>query len=239
MVQKSASSYTTLRDRLRPALLPVSDISRALTGLSADAAALQLCQCLQEEQTSRLQRERVTLIVMSIALGLWGFLNYQSGCLDSIPLVVFLAGPLMIALSLWLSVRRYGPLRHNALAGLTSVVNEIHERESLEPLCHAAMLLDGKKRRWEQEIEEAIRSAIARLLPRLSADDAALLSDDVRQFLLTAITDNRHDDLTIAALLTLGSAKEEAARPLAESLSASLIERTREAALECLTDLRR
>ena len=239
MMQKSASSYTTLRDRFKPALLPLNDISRALTGLSADTAALQLCQCLQEEQVSRLRRERVTLVVMSIVLGFWVLLNYQSGCLDSVPLVVFLSGPLMIALSLWLSVRRYGPLRHNALAGLTSVVNEIHERESLESLCRAAALLDGGKRRWEQEIEEALRSAIARLLPRLSADDAALLPDDVRQFLLAAITDNRHDDLTVAALLTLGSAKEEAVRPFAESLRASLIERTREAALECLADLRR
>ncbi|WP_309721102.1 hypothetical protein [Armatimonas sp.] len=239
MVQKSISNYAALRDRLKPALLPVTDISRALTGLSADAAALLLCQCLQEEQVSRLRRERVTLIVTSIALGLWVLLNYQSGCLDSIPLGIFLAGSLMIALSLWLSVRRYGPLRHNALAGLTAVVNEIHERESLESLCRAAALLDGKKRRWEQEIEEAIRSAIARLLPRLSADDAALLPDDVRQFLLAAITDNRHDDLTVAALLTLGSAKEEAVRPLAENLRTSLTERTREAALECLTDLRR
>jgi hypothetical protein len=239
MVQKSTSSYTALRDRLKPALLPVTDISRALTGLSADAAALQLCQCLQEEQMSRLRRERVTLIVMSVTLGFWVLLNYQGGFLGMVPLPLFLAGPLMIALAIWLSVRRYGPLRHNALAGLTEVVNEIHERESLGPLCHAAALLDGKKRRWEQEIEEAIRSAIARLLPRLSADDAALLPDDVRQFLLAAITDNRHDDLTVAALLTLGSAKEEAARPLAENLRASLTERTREAALECLVDLRR
>ena len=65
-----------------------------------------------------------------------------------------------------------------------------------------------------------------------------MLPDDVRQFLLTAISDQRHDDLTVAALLILGSAKEEAVRPLAESLRSSLVERVREAALDCLSDLR-
>ena len=238
MVQKSTSIYPALRDKLKPSLLPLSDITRALSGLSPDVAAHHLCECLQEEQQQRQKREKRTLVALTVGLGFWVLVNYQSGCLEAIPLPLFLAGPVLIFLSLWLSVRRYSPLRHNALCGLTEVIQEVHERESLESLCRAAALLNGGKRHWEKETEAALRGTIARLLPRLSADEATLLPDDVRQFLLTAIADQRHDDLTVAALLILGSAKEEAVRPLAESLRSSLVERVREAALDCLSDLR-
>ena len=38
MVQKSTSIYPALRDKLKPSLLPLSDITRALSGLSPDVA---------------------------------------------------------------------------------------------------------------------------------------------------------------------------------------------------------
>ncbi len=241
MIQKTASSYLVLRDKLKINILPQGDITRELIGLTPDTAAVYLCQCLNEEQVHRMKRERITLILLSLGLGFWIFLNYQSGCLEAIPLPVFLAGPVLIFLSLWFSVRRFGPLRRNSLAGLMTVIQDVHERKSLETLCQAATLLDGGKRSSEWETETALRAAIARLLPRLSADEAALLPENVRQFLLAAVTDGRHNELTVAALLTLGSAKEEAVRPLAESLHASLIEieRIREAARECLIELQR
>ena len=66
MVQKSTSIYPALRDKLKPSLLPLSDITRALSGLSPDVAAHHLCECLQEEQQQRQKREKRTLVALMV-----------------------------------------------------------------------------------------------------------------------------------------------------------------------------
>ncbi|WP_395138941.1 hypothetical protein [Armatimonas sp.] len=236
--QSTSKVYPAIKEKLRPVHLPPPEITKALAGLSADTAATYLCRCAVDEDFTRRGREKATLIWLAMGLLVWTALNVSWGSVSTMGWPLFLVGPLLISLAVWLTQRRFGPLRDNALTGLTQVILEVHERETLEPLCETTALLNGGKRRWEMEIETALRTTIARLLTRLSADEAALLANPVREFLLTAITDNRHTELTVAALLTLGSARDEIALPYAETLRASLVENVREAALEYIQELR-
>lgn len=236
--QSTSKVYPAIKEKLRPVHLPTPEITKALAGLSADTAATYLCQCVVDEDFTRRGREKAALIWLAMGLLVWTALNVSWGSVGTLGWPLFLVGPLLISLAVWLTQRRFGPLRDNALTGLTQVILDVHERETLESLCEATALLNGGKRRWEVEIEIALRTTIARLLTRLSADDAALLANPIREFLRIAIADNRHTELTVAALLTLGSARDEIALPHAETLRASLVENVREAALEYIQELR-
>ena len=236
--QPTAAAYLVIKEKLKQLHLSTTEITKVLAGLSADRATSYLCQCVAEEEATRKGREKATLIFLGIGLTLWTALNASWGTIVTLGWPLFLVGPLLISLSIWLSQRRYSPLRDNALIGLTQVILDVRERETLVPLCTVAPLLNGTKHSWEVEIEEAIRSTIARLLTRLSPDEAALLPDPTREFLLAAIVDQRHTELTVSALLTLGSARDEAPLSYAETLRTSRLENVREAASEYLREVR-
>jgi hypothetical protein len=236
--QRTGGAYPSLRQKLVASVLTEQAVAKALSGLPPDTATLYLCQCLTDEETSRGRRERVTLAVL--VLGVIGILalTISSQLITGPTWTPFLIGIALLSTAIGLSMRRFSPLRENALIGLSQVIAEVREGETLVPLCVAAALLDSRLRPWEAQVEGALRSKVAQLLTRLSADEAALLPDRTREFLVAAITDNRHQELTIAALLILGSAGDSAAEPIAERLRASLVETVREAALEYLQAVR-
>jgi hypothetical protein len=236
--QEAARPFPLLCAKLSGRLLSPQELTGACAGLSADAAAVLLCQCVCEESNQRQIRARLALVFAGVGLCLWILMNLSWGTPERLGWPLVLAGPAMLGGILWLIQGRVQPLRDNALAALSQVIAEVHERESLEPLCAAATLLQGARRPSEADPETRIRLTISHLLVRLSPDDAVLLPPQVRGFLVAALADRRHPELTVAALLTLGSARDEAARPYAEALRASLRENIREAALECLRELR-
>lgn len=239
-VQRDSPAYTTLRDKLKGQQLPQDEVVRCLAGLSPDLAAGYLSACLAEERAQRQRQEWVAIGLSLLGLVLWIALNASGGYMTASDWAILLFGPLLIIVAAVLAARRFRPLRHNALTGLQSVVADVHEKESLEPLCRAALLIDGARHPWEADVERLLRQRIAQILVRLSADDGALLSETSRQFLLQAIEDNRSPELTTSALLVLGSAQDVAVLPLAEILlRSSLTESVREAATECLAELRR
>jgi hypothetical protein len=239
--QKTDIAYPALRDKLKPSQLTLDDVNRAIAGITPDTLAGYLSRCLREESMQRQSAERRTLFMAGLGTLLWIGLITGGGIarLHLSQWLVMLAGPVLWSLSICLSARRFRPLRHNALTALTTVIQDVHERESLEALCDIAAGLDGKKRSWEAEIEAATHTAIARILVRLSADEVAMLPEGVHQYLLQAISANRTESLTIAALLVLGSAQEHTVAPLVERLLQSTIsEHVREAAEECQAELR-
>lgn len=238
--QKNDLAYPAVRDKLKVPSLTFDDVSRALAGLSPDTAAIYLCECLREESQQRQRQERLGLIFSLVGLALWIAFNLQTGYIEPSQWLFLLLGPVLIILAVLLGVRRFRSLRHNALTGLTSVITRVHERESLLSLCQAAALLNGADRHWEDEIERAVRVQISRILVRLSADEVAMLPEPVRAFLLRAIADHRSPELTVAALLALGSAQDSAVAPIAEKLlQQDITDSVREAASDCLLELHR
>lgn len=237
---KTNQNYHDLRNRLKPSQLTLDELNQALKGIAPDTVAGYVSRFLDDEVQERQRGEKLTWILSGIGLIFWVMLTTSGspGRLEFFQWVYILLGPLIVVLSFCLAARRFRPLRHNALSALTTVVQDVHERESIPTLCRIASHLNGSRRSWETEIEAATRSTLARILTRLSDDDVALLPQDVHDFLLQAIADNSNYDLTVVALLVLGSARESQVAPLAEELlSRNIPDRVREAAEECRAEL--
>jgi hypothetical protein len=120
---------------------------------------------------------------------------------------------------------------------------EIARRLELAPIS-TGVGPDGTRLWPLTDRQRALSVQLARLLPRLDADEAASLTPEQRRWLRAALgrSIGRVDpafgrEFLIAALLTLGAAEERPARGVARALSQHPEVRVRVAATECLDAL--
>lgn len=237
-MRQQQGPYEVVRDKLRFSLLSPDAVRAALANFPPDTATTILCRCLEEEAHQRQQRERRTLLALMIGFLLWLAFNIGTGLLREVGGWAFLLGPTLLATAFWLSSRRFGVLRHNALMGLAGFVTEVRDKSALEPLCRATATLNGLKRPWEAELEAASATTLVRLLTRLSPTEAEVLPEEVKRYLRRVLTEDRQPSLMCAALLTLGSARDRFVLPQAERLATQHGNiSVQEAARECLKDL--
>ncbi len=212
---------------------------------------LELAEEISREHT-RLVRRMVFLSVVAVLALLGGWLLAALGVGGTgFAWLLALAAVLMVCS--WLGSARWrellsalGPLLREPLspADIPALL-EIARRLELAPIS-PGVGPDGSRLWPLTDRQRELSAVLAKLLPRLDTEEAAALTSEQRRWLQGTLSRSvgRVDpafgrEFLIAALLTLGAARERPAQGVARALSRHPELRVRVAATECLAELAR
>jgi hypothetical protein len=215
-----------------------SEISAALSSYPPDEAAAVLCEAITKTIRKELRRSQAIAIVLFVSglsmLVVTIYFRVMNFRLWQMSLTLLIAS--VLTHRNLFGQRR--PLMRNALTGLRLITPNLREKASFEPLILVAAQLNPKKNPTDNQLQTALHEAIARLLGKLTGEEFTALSDWTRATLARNLSQLIPIDLTIAILLSFGSARDARLSALALKLREThTSDRVREAAIEYLKDI--
>jgi hypothetical protein len=212
---------------------------------------LELAEEISREHR-RLVRRMIVLNVLAALSLIGGWLLVALG-IGGTGFAWLLALAAVLMVGSWLGSARWrtllsalGPLLREELSPQDApALLEIARRLELAPIS-PGVGPDGSRLWPLTDRQRELSAQLARLLPRLDPDEAASLTPEQRRWLQGTLSRSvgRVDpafgrEFLIAALLTLGAARERPAQGVARALSHHPEVRVRTAATECLAALKR